>query len=163
MNRFPVLEQLQDNWPGRIEYGRIQFYEKKLRDVSDEHLVAAIEIILDTCEYPPKIKELREACRKAAAASERAERRQRRFKPGDTIRGQPTFTPQGAKDELERLHEEWPDAFRPAPDIVQMSSPGQRLRTLQLDVTRLMVSSLRKCARLDPDNSIVAATQHDLF
>ena len=59
MDRFGILQELQDNWPARIGMSRIAFYERKLRGFDTEEMAGGIEIILDTCNYPPTMKELR--------------------------------------------------------------------------------------------------------
>ena len=164
MSRLGILEQLQSNWPKNIDYSRIQYFESKLRSFSEADIEAGVDHVLETCKYPPRFADVFEGCRRHKLNSQsQAARKSRRFKPGDTVRGERTFTPQEASDYLEQLRDVWPDAFKPCPKDVNMSTPQDRRATLELDFTRLLVSSLRRCARMDPNKPIVAATQHDLF
>ena len=143
---------------------QISFFEKRLRAYSTDTLKKAVDDTIAACRFVPVLKDLIDACVKYDREEKlRHRNRKERFIPGDIVDGERTFTPDEARAELERLHKEWPEAFSARRSVAEMATPQDRRRTLQIDVTRLYVSSLRRCARLSPTKAITAATQHDLF
>lgn len=124
-------------------------------------LEKAVTHVLQTCEWPPTVKALTDACRRFEARKTRSSSKP---KPGDMIDGVRTYTPQEAHEKLEEWIKKRPDLFRPAEKNVPMATPDERKKSLEDAVTRLWLTGLRKCANLDPDRSVSEVTvQYDLL
>lgn len=160
MDRLGALQQFIDNWPGRVDMQKCSFLEKKTRWATIEELERGVEIVLEERYQPPAVSDLRSAIMKARAEIRNkalgiGERKKSRdFKPGDVIDGHKTFTPKGAAEEIIRLRELCPGAFVYPKPKADFTTPEGRRQSLEDDVTRLVVSALRRLMRLDPQGTI---------
>jgi len=159
--REDALGRLQINWPQKFPPSRISFMERETREFDLDTLDKGVTHVLRTCEWPPTVKAIVDACRKFQSHKIKENVKP---KPGDVIDGQTTFTPAEAQEELERLHKERPDLFGARPQYPKMATPDERKQTLEDSVTRLYISGLRKCASLDPQAGVsTVAVQFDLL
>lgn len=163
--RSEKFEQLRDNW-GNLPAARIQLFARQTARYSEAVIEEAILAVLSDCQYAPVVKDIQAAC--AAAERRIAARRPKanqRYRPGDPgPDGKPTFSPDQARAELRRLRATNPEWFgREMP--ITLAAPmnnEQRRDALELMISRIYVSGLRKCANLD-GNSLIDATQAQLF
>lgn len=163
--RREKFEQLRDNW-ANLPAARIGLFDRQTSRYAEEVIDEAILAVLSDCQYPPVVKDILAAC--AAAERRIAMRRPKkdaRYRPGDPgPDGRPTFTPQGARIELRRLRAEHPEWFGSEMPI-RLAHPlndTERREALELMVSRIYVSGLRRCANLD-GNALIDATQAQLF
>lgn len=165
MDRFGILDQMRDNWPGRLDMPQVQLLERKTRYVDDSILEEAVDIVMDTCRFPPLVKDMHRAIAEARSKQKARSRNsaKKKHRPGDEVDGVATLTPDEAKGELERILEQYPEAWDPAHLRIKLGTPEERTATLQLSLTRLYATALRKLIRLDPSHTIAPPQQHDLF
>lgn len=171
MDRFSILSRLQDNWPGKFHMSRLQFIEKELRTFSNEAMVDGITIALRTAEFPPTVAFLYASCSKAKQhLARKADAASPGYCPGDIIDGQQTFTPQEALIELQRMREEYPDAFVFVPDHPKAGKTPKAVEKygLEMAITRIYIKALKKCIALGPpdlaeEGGLEHLIQDDLF
>lgn len=169
MDRIGLLDQMRDNWPGRIEEPRIRLLERKTREFTKDEIELAVDTMLEECTYPPTVKDAVAACRKARTSlRHRKERdaRDKKFQPGDVVDGQRTLTPRQAMAELARMRKEHPEAFREGP--VPACNPADREKSrkrFEMMGHRIYVAGLRKCVSWDRELSLSGdlASQKEMF
>lgn len=145
---------------------RLHLFARQTAHFSEEAVEDAILAVLSDCQYPPVVKDIVQAC--AAAEKRLASRKpvaKTRYRPGDIgPDGRPTFTPDAARAELRRLRKTNPEWFgrEMTPALASPASHRERLASMELLVSRIYVSGLRRCANLD-GNALIDATQVQLF
>jgi hypothetical protein len=156
--RSDRFERLRDNW-GQLTAGRIAMFARETSRFSEEVIEDAITSIMHELEYTPVLKHVIAAC--IAAERRRASRQPKKkngYRPGEVgPDGRPTFTPEEARQELKRLRKTNPEWFSRELDLKLDSR-----RSLELNVSRIYVNGLRRCANLD-GRSIIEAEQAHLF
>lgn len=168
--RFGILDQLRDNWPRQFEQSRIQLLERKTRAFTNDDLVAAVDHVLETCSYPPTVKDMIEGCKKAQRIRLIRERKTARenLGPGDVDpwTGERYLLPHEALEQLKALWKSNPEAFSdtPVPPVNPADEEASKKR-FKLMATRIFVGGLMACVRRDPDLKLPAgmAVQKEMF
>lgn len=162
MRRSEMLNEMSRNWP-RMSSASLDLIDRRTRAFSDEEFAKGVEWCLENLTYPPTVSDVFGACNKLRPKIGKG-RREHRFKPGDEVYGEKTFTPAEARAELERLHEVKPSAFDDARPIQwNLATVEQKRAWFEHMIDRIYVAGLRRCAALDSNRAIVAAHQRNLF
>lgn len=165
MKHAMALQQFVNNWPGRFNLARCNFYAQKVAWASEAEVEAAADIVVqEGGDWPPVVGDLVRAIHRVRTlAGEKAGAHRRKHYPGDVIHGERTFTPEEARFEAARIRKEYPSAFSRPRKKENFATPEGRKSALEESVTRMAVSALDRCARLAPDQPISLMHQHDLF
>jgi hypothetical protein len=163
--RFGILDRLNDNWPGKFPQSRLAFLERELRQFDNETLRGAVTAVLRGEHYPPTVNALWYRCKALEPRTQTDE--SNLLYPGGPVPGgapgERFLTADEAAEELERMREEYPDAFEPI-------HPSDRIKTMEdtslkykmmLGVHRIYIRGLEACVK--NDNRPIEATQQVMF
>lgn len=155
-DRMWHISKLVENWPKAFGPARLKFVASEIADFPAEDVAKGIQHVLRTCEYPPTVSHVYNACsnaRKRRITSE--ERKERAAMPGDTVHGQRTMGYEECCAEYLRMKKEHPDAFTPG--LVPVRGLD-RLQSMENIIHRIYVKSLKtailRCGKPLPEEQI---------
>ena len=165
--RFSILDQLNDNWPGKFPPARMSLFEKALADFDVPTLGKGVQAVLRKETFPPTVAVVYQACAALAPAAARR-RGNETLVAGGPVPGRPGerfLTVDEMVGELERMRSEHPEVFGEEPESMKVGRKlaGERLGEdrLKYMINRIYVRALERGIR--NNGRPIEATQAAFF
>ena len=151
--RFSILDQLADNWPGKFPPNRIKLIENLLAEYDTPTVSKGVASVLKTEQWPPVASTIVKRCESFAPKANQSVGKEQ-LVAGGPVPGRPEETflsVDAAVEELERMKREFPECFKEAsPGIpVGKKLKGEKiqLERIRFMVNRIYIRGLERCIK----------------